>query len=83
MSPITWIGTCTNPADGRAYVISYNDCCGVTSCGQCLCNRNEGDRPQVRPQSNNDYNWCLGTESSVYNCSVAAIVGVALEDAHR
>ncbi|MBS0477049.1 MAG: methylamine dehydrogenase (amicyanin) light chain, partial [Proteobacteria bacterium] len=22
MSPITWIGTCTNPADGRAYVIS-------------------------------------------------------------
>jgi len=79
MSPITWIGTCTNPADGRAYVISYNDCCGVSSCGQCLCNRNEGDRPQVRPQSNNDYNWCLGTESSVYNCSVAAIVGVASE----
>lgn len=79
MSPITWIGTCTNPADGRAYIISYNDCCGQSSCGQCLCNRNEGDRPQVRPQSNNDYNWCLGTESSVYNCSVAAIVGVALE----
>lgn len=79
MSPITWIGTCTNPADGRAYVISYNDCCGVSSCGQCLCNRNEGDRPQVRPQSNNDYNWCLGTESSVYNCSLAVIVGVATE----
>lgn len=78
MSPITWIGTCTNPADGRAYVISYNDCCGVSSCGQCLCNRNEGDRPQVRPQSNNDYNWCLGSESSVYNCSVAAVIGVAL-----
>jgi methylamine dehydrogenase light chain len=77
MSPITWIGTCTNPADGRAYVISYNDCCGVSSCGQCLCNRNEGDRPQARPQANNDYNWCLGTSSSVYNCSVAAIVGVA------
>ncbi|MDE2412141.1 MAG: methylamine dehydrogenase (amicyanin) light chain [Sphingomonadales bacterium] len=79
MSPITWIGTCTNPADGRAYVISYNDCCGVSSCGQCLCNRNEGDRPQVRPQSNNDYNWCLNTQSSIYNCSAAAIVGVATE----
>lgn len=79
MSPITWIGTCTNPADGRAYVISYNDCCGTSACGQCLCNRNEGDRPQVRPQSNNDYNWCLGTQSSVYNCSVAAIVGVATD----
>lgn len=79
MSPITWIGTCTNPADGRAYVISYNDCCGQSSCGQCLCNRNEHDRPQVRPQANNDYNWCLGTESSIYNCSMAAIVGVAVE----
>lgn len=79
MSPITWIGTCTNPADNRAYVISYNGCCGTSSCGQCLCNRNEGDRPQVRPQSNNDYNWCLGTESSVYNCSTAVIVGVALD----
>ncbi|WP_298198364.1 methylamine dehydrogenase light chain [Novosphingobium sp.] len=79
MSPITWIGTCTNPADGRAYVISYNDCCGTSSCGQCLCNRNEGDRPQVRPQSNNDYNWCLGSASSVYNCSVAAVIGVALD----
>ena len=79
MSPITWNGTCTNPADNRAYIISYNDCCGVSSCGQCLCNRNEGDRPQVRTQSNNDYNWCLGSESSIYNCSTAGIVGVALE----
>jgi methylamine dehydrogenase light chain len=79
MSPITWIGTCTNPADKRAYIISYNDCCGLSSCGHCLCNRNEGDRPPVRPQSNNDYNWCLGTESSVYNCSTAVIVGVATE----
>ncbi|WP_206243674.1 methylamine dehydrogenase light chain [Novosphingobium terrae] len=79
MSPITWIGTCTNPGDGRAYVISYNDCCGTTSCGHCLCNRNEGDRPQVRPQSNNDYNWCLGTQSSVYNCSTAVIIGTAGE----
>lgn len=79
MSPITWIGTCTNPADNRAYIISYNDCCGKTSCGQCLCNRNEHDRPPVRPQSNNDYNWCLGTESSIYNCSTAVIIGVATE----
>src|SRR5262245_36653348 len=28
MSPVTWIGTCRNPADGKDYVISYNDCCG-------------------------------------------------------
>ncbi len=79
MSPITWIGTCNNPADGRAYIISYNDCCGKSSCGRCLCNRNEGDRPIVRPQANNDVNWCLGTESSVYSCSTAVILGVASE----
>lgn len=77
MSPITWIGTCTNPADNRAYIVSYNDCCGKSSCGQCLCNRNEGDRPPARPQANNDYNWCLGTESAIYNCSTAVIIGVA------
>ena len=78
MSPITWIGTCNNPADGRAYIISYNDCCGKSSCGRCECNRNEGDRPMVRPQATNDINWCLGTESTVYNCSTAIILGVAI-----
>lgn len=79
MSPITWIGTCRNPADNRAYIISYNDCCGKSSCGRCLCNRNDGDRPIVRPQSNNDINWCLGTQSNVYTCSTAVILGVATE----
>jgi methylamine dehydrogenase light chain len=79
MSPITWIGTCRNPADNRAYIISYNDCCGKSSCGNCLCNRNDGDRPMVRPQSNNDINWCLGTTSSVYNCSTAVLLGVATD----
>ncbi|MBN8838678.1 MAG: methylamine dehydrogenase (amicyanin) light chain [Sphingomonadales bacterium] len=80
MSPITWIGTCQNPADGRAYIISYNDCCGKSSCGRCKCNRNDGDRPMVRPQSNNDINWCLGTTSSIYHCSTAVILGTALQD---
>lgn len=79
MSPVTWIGTCFNPADERHYVISYNDCCGKSSCGRCLCNRNEGDRPAYRPQSNNDLNWCLGTKSSIYNCSTAVIIGVKAE----
>lgn len=79
MSPITWIGTCRNPADNRNYIISYNDCCGKSSCGRCLCNRNEGDRPMTRPQSNNDINWCLGTASSIYTCSTAVLIGVALD----
>lgn len=80
MSPITWIGTCRNPADGRNYIISYNDCCGAPQCNRCFCNRNEGDRPIARPQDNNDFNWCLGTSSSSYTCSAALVVGVALED---
>jgi methylamine dehydrogenase light chain len=78
MSPLTWIGTCLNPADGVHYIISYNDCCGKTSCGRCLCNRNENDTPVYRAQSNNDTNWCLGTESTVYTCSTAVILGVAI-----
>lgn len=79
MSPITWIGTCRNPADGKNYIISYNDCCGTTSCGRCLCNRNESDKPTYRPQSNNDINWCLGTESTVYTCSTGVVLGVAID----
>ena len=77
MSPLTWIGTCRNPADGLNYVISYNDCCGKGSCGRCLCNRNEDDKPVYRPQANNDINWCMGTNSHVYNCSTAVILGLA------
>lgn len=77
MSPITWIGTCTNPVDNAAYVISYNDCCGKSACGNCACTRNEGDRPIYQPQLNNEYNWCLGTEHQTYNCSVARVIGKA------
>ena len=80
MSPITWIGTCRNPADGRNYVISYNDCCGRSSCGACLCQRDEGDRPPYRSDKTNDVNWCLGTSSAVYHCSTAVVVGVALDE---
>ena len=80
MSPITWIGTCQNPADGRAYIISYNDCCGAPEFSRCMCNRNEGDRPMVLPQASNDINLCLGTTSISYTCSTAVILGVALEE---
>jgi methylamine dehydrogenase light chain len=80
MSPVTWIGTCRNPADGRNYVISYNDCCGKSSCGACLCQRDEGDRPPYRTDKTNDINWCLGTSSATYHCSTAVVVGVAFED---
>ena len=79
LSHITWIGTCRNPGDGRDYVISYNDCCGKSSCGRCFCNRNEGDMPMYVPPKNNDTNWCQGTKSNVYHSTIAAVVGVAVE----
>ena len=78
-SPVTWIGTCHNPADGRDYVISYNDCCGKSGCGRCNCNRNEGDRPIYQPSKSNDINWCLGTTTNVYHCSTAVVIGLASE----
>ena len=79
MSLVTWIGTCRNPADGKNYAISYNDCCGKSSCGRCLCNRNERDTPLYAPFRSNDYNWCSGSSKAniPYHCSTARIVGEA------
>jgi len=79
MSPTTWLGTCRNPADGKSYVISYNDCCGKDLCGRCTCQRHEGDRPVYFPQRSNDINWCMGRIGVVYNSTVAVVVGAAAE----
>ena len=78
-SPVTWIGTCRNPADGKHYIISYNDCCGKHICGLCYCHRNEGDRPIYSPSRSNDINWCYGTTSVMYNCSTAIVLGAVTE----
>jgi methylamine dehydrogenase light chain len=77
MSPVTWIGTCRNPTDGKDYIVSYNDCCGKSGCGRCLCNRNEGDRPVYMPSKSNDINWCHGTTNNVYHCSTAVVLELA------
>ena len=79
MSAVTWVGTCHNPGDGFEYVISYNDCCGKSSCGRCFCNRNEGDSPLFQPGKSNDYNWCSGNsgEHRLPLFDGARIVGVA------
>jgi len=79
VTPVTWVGTCRNPDDGRDYLISYNDCCGKSVCGRCVCNRNEGERPEYHWVRNNDINWCAGATSYVYNCSIAVVVGQATE----
>jgi methylamine dehydrogenase light chain len=78
-SPVTWIGTCRNPSDGKDYIISYNDCCGKHICGNCFCHRNEGDKPIYVPPRSNDINWCVGAESVVYHCSTAIVLGVATD----
>ena len=75
-SKVSWIGTCHSHKDGKDYLITYNDCCGVTPCGRCLCNGNEGERPGYRMGVHNDINWCMGNSSNMYHCTVAAIVGV-------
>jgi amicyanin-dependent methylamine dehydrogenase small subunit len=75
ISKISWIGTCHNPADGKDYLVSYNDCCGKTSCGRCFCNTNDGDRPGYRFGVHNDVNWCMANDSTVYHCTVSVIVG--------
>jgi methylamine dehydrogenase light chain len=77
-SAVTWVGTCHNPGDGHDYIVSYNDCCGKTECGRCLCNRNEDDKPLYMPFKSNDYNWCVASKAGIaYHCSTARIVGVA------
>ena len=79
IGPVTWVGTCRNPLDGKDYLISYNDCCGKRFCGRCACNRNEGERPEYHWYRNNDINWCSAASSQVYHCSVAVVIGQATE----
>jgi methylamine dehydrogenase light chain len=77
LSPISWIGTCRNPGDGKSYVVSYNDCCGKSQCQVAYCERNEGDLPRYRPQRANAITWCYGGVSSTYHCTVSRLMSVA------
>ena len=76
-SPITWVGTCRNPVDGRSYLISYNDCCGKATCSRCWCHNTEGDKPLYFNSNSNTVLWCFGTEDTSYHCTVSLILGTA------
>ena len=76
-SKVSWVGTCLNPKDGRQYLVSYIDCCGKGSCGECLCNNNERERPGYRLGVHNDINWCMANTSPMFHCTTSIIVGVA------
>jgi methylamine dehydrogenase light chain len=76
-SKASWVGTCQNPNDGRNYLVSYNDCCGIGACGQCLCNNNERERPGYRLNVHNDVNWCMSATNNMFHCTTSVIVGTA------
>ena len=76
-SPVSWVGTCINPDDGKAYLIAYRDCCGKPACGQCGCDNTDRETQLYMPQLNNDVIWCFGTSSMEYHCSTAVLVGAA------
>ena len=76
-SPVSWVGTCVNPDDGKSYLIAYRDCCGKAYCMQCDCNNTDRETQLYVPQLNNDVIWCFGTSSMQYHCSTAVLVGPA------
>nr|WP_314359955.1 methylamine dehydrogenase light chain [uncultured Achromobacter sp.] len=76
-SAVSWVGTCHNPLDGKDYLISYNDCCGKTACGKCMCAAAERERPGYQMFLHNDVNWCMSNESSIFHCTTSVIVGMA------
>ena len=77
MSPITWVGLCHNPNDGLDYIVSYNDCCGKTTCNRCFCSRADGEKPIYFPAKSAHLNWCVGATTNTYHCSTAILVGIA------
>jgi len=80
MAPLTWVGTCQNPADGKDYIIAYHDCCGKSTCGRCLCSRQEGVLPNYVPAKANDINWCMGATTNVYHCTTTLVLGLASQE---
>ncbi|MHA3903975.1 methylamine dehydrogenase light chain [Castellaniella sp. WN] len=75
-SPISWVGTCHNPKDGKDYLVSYHDCCGKTACGRCYCGGQVRERPGYEFFLHNDVNWCMANSNTTYHCTVSTIVGL-------
>ncbi|WP_138466532.1 methylamine dehydrogenase light chain [Poseidonocella sp. HB161398] len=77
-SAVSWVGTCTNPEDGKDYLVSYNDCCGKpTVSSATFCYTSEGERPGYRMGLYNDINWCMANTDKGYHCTVSVVVGLA------
>lgn len=78
VSAVAWVGTCSNPADGKNYLVSYNDCCAKPAVPTAtFCNNNKGERPGYRMGLYNDINWCMANTDKGYHCTVSVVVGLA------
>jgi methylamine dehydrogenase light chain len=77
VSKVSWVGTCRNGKDGKDYLISYMDCCGRSSCGQCYCSANQHERPGYEMGVHNDINWCMANSETAYHCTLSILVGTA------
>lgn len=76
-SPTSWVGSCIDPSSGKAFLISYHDCCGTLACKQCNCSSSDRETQSYRPQTNDDITWCFGLAGMQYHCSTAVLVGEA------
>lgn len=76
-SPTSWVGSCINPETGKAFLVSYHDCCGTVACNQCNCSSADRETQSYRPQTNDDIVWCFGLSGMQYHCSTAVLVGEA------
>lgn len=78
LSPSSWVASCTNPDDGKSYLIAYRDCCGKSICARCGCYNSQGKLPVYRTEYSNDIIWCFGAETETYHCTVQPIIGEAM-----
>lgn len=73
-----WVGCCTNPDDGKTYLIAYYDCCGAQGCSNTFCGQPDNQAIMYNPVSGSfdqEIIWCVSDESQSYTCTMAPIIG--------
>jgi methylamine dehydrogenase light chain len=73
-----WVGCCTNPDDGKTYLIAYYDCCGATGCSDTFCSQPDSQAVMYNPVTGSydpDILWCVSDESQSYTCTMAPVMG--------
>jgi methylamine dehydrogenase light chain len=73
-----WVGCCTNPDDGKTYLIAYYDCCGAPGCSNTFCGQPDNQAIMYNPVAGSydqEIIWCVSDESQSYTCTMAPIIG--------